>query len=184
MASNCVNRIFLIGFMGCGKTTMGRYFAEQLQWQWIDLDRFIENYCRKTVAQIIAEYGEDYFRAVERDILLEVASAELTVISAGGGTPCFHNNMALMKASGLTCYLRCSTDVLTERLAQSIDSRPLMRNLQGQPLQMHVAELLEQRKIFYEQADIIIDWEKNTFKDTHKIFSEIAQKPLSARSLS
>src|SRR5690554_4257405 len=97
-----MERIFIIGYMGSGKTTVGKKLAKSLSLSFIDLDAFIESKYRKTIAEIFAEKGEDGFRKIESKALSEVALIEDVVISTGGGAPCFYNNMELMNKTGTT----------------------------------------------------------------------------------
>ena len=105
-----MERVFIVGYMGSGKTTVGRQLARSLSLQFIDLDAFIEGKYRKTISQLFEERGEDDFRKLERQALLEVAEFENVVISTGGGTPCFFDNMALMNRSGTTVYLQAEPE--------------------------------------------------------------------------
>ena len=100
-----MQNIFLIGYMGVGKTTIGKQIAQGLGREFVDMDLFIENRYHKAVSGIFAEKGEDFFREIEHRILQEVAQFENTVIATGGGTPCFFDNMDLMNRTGITVYL-------------------------------------------------------------------------------
>ena len=151
------NRIFLVGYMGSGKSSVGRLLAKKTGWPFIDLDLFIENRYRKSVSQIFSENGETVFREMEQHILREVSLFEQAVISTGGGTPCFHNNMALMKQSGITIYLKVSIPELTKRLEASKHSRPLIKNKTKEDLAAFITENLKVREVFYNAADMILD---------------------------
>ena len=107
-----MTRIFLTGYMGSGKTTLGRALAAEMGIPFIDLDHYIEKRYCKTIAQLFAEKGEEGFREVERRMLHEVGEFEDVIISTGGGTPCFFDNIEYMNAQGTTVYL----DVPVERL--------------------------------------------------------------------
>ena len=154
------NRIFLVGYMGSGKSSVGRLLAKKTGWQFVDLDLFIENRYRKSVSQIFSEYGETVFREMEHNILQEVALFEQAVISTGGGAPCFHNNMSLMKQSGIVVYLKVPIPQLIKRLEISKQSRPLIKNKTIEELAVFIAESLKTREVFYNEADIILDTEK------------------------
>lgn len=108
--------IFLIGYMGSGKTTLGRALAEKMQCEFIDLDHYIENRFHKTVKQIFAEFGEDRFRDIETRMLEEVADFTDVIVACGGGTPCFGRNIDVMREKGLVIYLYVSAQCLFNRL--------------------------------------------------------------------
>ena len=154
------NRIFLVGYMGSGKSSVGRLLAKKIGWQFIDMDLFIENRYRKSVSQIFSANGETVFREIEQTILQEVALFEQAVISTGGGAPCFHNNMTLMKQMGVVVYLKVPIPQLTKRLEASKQSRPLINNKTKEELTVFVTENLKAREVFYNEADIILDIDK------------------------
>ncbi|MDR1407644.1 MAG: shikimate kinase [Tannerella sp.] len=155
-----MQRIFFIGYMGAGKTTVGREFAAQTGLSFVDLDVFIENRYHKIVRQIFEEKGEATFREIERRTLREVAGFENAIISTGGGTPCFFDNMAFMNATGTTVYLKVSVDELTRRVELNRNARPVLRNLSGDDLKQFIAENLSARTPFYEQAHLIFEVER------------------------
>ena len=107
-----MRRIIIIGYMGAGKTTVGKALSKELNIPFYDLDWYIESRMRKTVPQIFAERGEEGFRKIEHNMLHEVAEFENVIISCGGGTPCFYDNMEYMNAQGDTVYLKASPEVL------------------------------------------------------------------------
>lgn len=150
-------RIFLIGYMGCGKTTIGKKLAEKLGYGFVDIDACIEEKQFKSISQIFAELGEDKFRQLEKQMLHEVAQFEDVVISTGGGAPCFFDNMSFMNNQGLSVYIKLSTEELTARLAASkANKRPLIAHLKGEELQQFVAEGLAKRAPFYSQATLSV----------------------------
>ncbi len=148
--------IFLIGFMGSGKTTVGKQMAQKLGLTFCDLDQFIEEKQRKTIAEIFSEVGEDGFRQLEHNALKEVANRADCVISTGGGAPCFFNNMRLMNASGTTIYLNTSLDELVHRLHYKGNKRPLLQGKDENQLRKYIKKTLAQRETFYSQAQIKI----------------------------
>ena len=115
-----MKRIFLIGYMGAGKTTVGKVLSRQLGLSFVDLDHYIEGRYHKTVGQLFAEKGEEAFREIERRMLREVAAFENVLISTGGGTPCFFDNMEFMNAYGTTVYEWNRTNRLPEGLGVGI----------------------------------------------------------------
>lgn len=145
-------RIFLTGYMGAGKTTLGRAFARELGLSFIDLDWYIEERYRKTIAQLFAERGEDGFRRLERDMLHEVGEFEDVVIATGGGTPCFFDNMDYMNVQGQTVFLDADIETLFCRLRVATQQRPILRGKSEDELRSFIAQALEGRAPYYAQA--------------------------------
>lgn len=152
-----MNRIFLVGYMGAGKTTIGKVLSKFIGLTFIDLDYYIEGRFRKTVAQLFAERGEEGFRSIERNMLHEVAEFEDVLVSTGGGTPCFFDNMEFMNQQGTTIYLQVSVDELASRLELCKHTRPVLKNRTGDELKAFVAESLSGRLPFYQKATIVFD---------------------------
>ena len=152
-----MKRIYLIGYMGAGKTTLGAPIAQRLGWTFIDLDVYIENRRHKTVSELFALYGEDKFREIERDILREVSTFENVIISTGGGTPCFFDNLELMNQSGMTIYLQVEVPVLFERLKLGRRKRPKLRDKNDEELLQFIKDGLSARLPIYEQAFLHVD---------------------------
>ncbi|SMO62494.1 shikimate kinase [Saccharicrinis carchari] len=153
-------RVYLIGFMGSGKSTLGRWLADTMEgWTFLDLDHFIENKFHKTIAQIFDEKGEQGFRQIEAMCLNEVSSFEKVIIGAGGGTPCFFDNMEVMNNSGLTIYLQLRPEVIYQRLQTSKTQRPLISGMQGIELLNFIKHKLSQREPYYLKAKLIADAE-------------------------
>lgn len=150
-------KFFLIGFMGAGKTTIGKYAAKENGLHFLDMDEYIETKVGQDVRTIFREKGEDYFRTVERKSLEEVCAIEGLdlFVSCGGGTPCFFDNMNLLNQSGHTIYLDMSAARLTDRLRNSKDKRPLLNSIDGD-LQVFVHKKLMERAGFYAQAQTVI----------------------------
>lgn len=155
-----MKRIFLMGYMGAGKTTVGKKLSKQLNLSFIDLDYYIEGRYHKEIRQLFAERGEDAFRDIERRMLHEVASFEDVLVSTGGGTPCFFDNMEFMNDVGTTVYLKVSVDELANRLEVCKQTRPVLQNRSGEELKQFIADSLENRRPFYEQAQIVFDAEQ------------------------
>lgn len=160
-----MTRLFLIGYMGVGKTTTGKVLAKMLGINFIDLDLFIQNRFNKVISQIFQEEGEVRFREIERNVLQEVSTFEDVVISTGGGTPCFYNNMEVMNASGLTVYLKADIEKLSERLNSCKEKRPLIKNKTKEELRLFVSESLQKRSLYYEKAQIIFETEELVSKE-------------------
>lgn len=155
-----MTRIFLIGYMGAGKTTLGKALARRMNLSFMDTDLFIEHRYHKKVREIFIAEGEAYFREVEHRMLQELAEFEDTVVSTGGGLPCFHENMMLMNRMGITVYLDVSVKELAARLEVSKNIRPVLQNRSGSELVDFIKENLAQRQSFYEQAHIRFDAEQ------------------------
>jgi shikimate kinase len=149
-------RIYLVGYMGCGKSTIGRKLADLLGISFIDLDKYIEERYFKSVPAIFAEEGEERFREKERNSLVEVSQFENVVVSTGGGAPCFFSNMELMNDNGVTVYIAPDTDVLASRLFKSKTDRPLITGKSREELILFINTALQKREPFYEKAKIII----------------------------
>lgn len=152
-----MKRIILVGYMGAGKTTVGRQLAMTLGLQFYDLDWYIEMRYHKKVSEIFAEEGEEYFRDLERRMLHEVAEFENVVISCGGGTPCFYDNMAYMNQQAETVYLKLTPEVLCMHLKMGRTVRPLILGKTEEELQQYIRESLVVREPFYTQAKHTID---------------------------
>ncbi|MDP4222181.1 MAG: shikimate kinase [Bacteroidota bacterium] len=150
-------KIFLIGFMGSGKSTTGRKLASCLSWSFIDLDKRIEEKAGMKIPDIFSERGESWFRGIESEALRNVNSETKTVISTGGGTPCFGNNMEFMLENGLTIYLRLTPEQLEKRLGGSSTIRPLLTDVNRDDLGKYIQNKLGERERWYQRADITVD---------------------------
>lgn len=150
-------RIYITGFMGSGKSTVGRQLAGKLNYRFIDLDVYIESETGIAVAEIFSHYGEEFFRESESKALLKTFEMDNIVVSTGGGTPCFYQNMQRINENGISIYLKLPADALVTRLKQSSRKRPLLENMHADDIRKMVHDLLEKRKVFYEQAMYIIE---------------------------
>jgi len=149
-------RIFLIGFMGCGKSTLGRALASELNLTFIDLDSFLEEKYFKTIPQIFAEEGEDAFRRKERKVLEEVCGFDDVILATGGGAPCFFDNMDLMNESGFCIFLDVDINSLVSRLIHAKTERPLIKGKSPEELHTFIEGMLAKRRSFYEKARYIL----------------------------
>lgn len=149
-----MQRVFLIGYMGAGKTTLGRALAATMNLQFLDLDDFIVSRQHKTVKEIFADVGEEGFRQIERNALLEVSEYEDVVISLGGGTPCFFDNMDIVNRSGKSVYLKPSEEVLLARLIKGKHKRPLLADKNDDEILQVIREQLAWREPYYLRAQI------------------------------
>jgi shikimate kinase len=149
--------LYIIGFMGSGKTTAGKRLASLLNWSFIDLDKKIEEYAALKIPEIFSLHGEDHFRMIEAEVLRSLVTDSDSVISTGGGTPCYAGNMEFMLETGFTIYLKLTPGQLMSRLESSSDERPLIRNLEGENLLNFIGEKLSLREKWYEKSDLVVN---------------------------
>src|SRR5579872_5837104 len=150
-------KIFLIGFMGSGKTTLGRKLAARMQYEFIDLDHKLEQQVELSIAEYFSFFGEDSFRKKESEVLKKTTYPENVVISTGGGLPCYFDNMEWMKANGTVVYLKLAPKTLADRLENGKEERPLLQDKHGDELVVFIEQKLAEREKFYLQANIIAD---------------------------
>jgi shikimate kinase len=153
-------KIFFIGFMGTGKTYSGQQLSQKLSIPFFDLDEEIVKHEGKSINEIFAKEGEEYFRLLEKDVLHIITEYnENFIMACGGGTPCYYNNIDYMNKEGISVWLNTSVDTLYHRLTHEKDKRPLIKDLSDDQLRGYIAKKFSDRKIYYEQASIIIDEE-------------------------
>ena len=152
-----MQRIIIIGYMGAGKTTVGKALAKDLGLTFYDLDWYIESRMHKTVKQIFDEQGEEGFRRIERNMLHEVAEFEDVIISCGGGTPCFFDNIDYMNSQADTVYLKATPEVLYEHLQMGRTVRPLLLGKSPEEVRTFIREQLQEREKFYTKARYTLD---------------------------
>jgi shikimate kinase len=165
-------RIFLIGYMGSGKSTIGKKLARQLQCDFIDLDTVIETLEEMKISELFDQVGETGFREKEQAALQQLMRKENVVIATGGGAPCFFYNMERMNANGITVYLKMEPGVLVNRLQNAKTERPLIANKSENELKAFVAESLTEREPFYAQAHL----EFNAANVTSAKLEELAER--------
>jgi len=146
--------IYLIGFMGSGKTTLGQALAKEMGWSFLDLDDRIEELAGKSIPSIFREESEKAFRILEQQALHSTGELSNAVIATGGGTPCHFDNFDWIKTHGISVYLKASPTLLTQRLMAQQKHRPLLDNLSEEELSAYIHKMLEQRARYYQQADI------------------------------
>ena len=168
-----MRRIILIGYMGAGKTTVGKALAKELRMPFYDLDWYIESRMHKTVKAIFDERGEAGFRKIEHNMLHEVAEFEDIIISCGGGTPCFFDNIDYMNRQGETVYLKATPEVLYGHLKMGKTIRPLLLNKTADEVQVFIREQLAQREPYYCKAKHVLD--VNLLDDYEKIKISVEQ---------
>ncbi|MCM1022111.1 MAG: shikimate kinase [Muribaculum sp.] len=146
--------IFLIGYMGSGKSTLGRTVSQLTGMPFIDLDSYIEQQQGTTVSEIFAVSGEEGFRKLEQELLRQTLTMNNTIIACGGGTPCFFDNIDLMNAGGTTVYLEAGIERLHQRLMRGRHKRPLIANMDSDQLRNFIIESLQKREPYYSKAQI------------------------------
>ena len=157
-ASNPATTVFIIGFMGSGKTTWGRKLARKTGWDFIDLDEQIVNQIGMPIADYFSTHGETKFRELESQALKSLPYDKPAIISTGGGTPCYFDNMAWMNQTGITIYFQLTPKALWSRLIQTdITSRPALKGLSDDALLYHITSKLEEREPYYLQATHTVD---------------------------
>jgi shikimate kinase len=162
--------VFLIGFMGSGKSYVGKRLAGRLGWHFLDADHFLEQREKTTIGALFQEHGEAHFRQVEANALRELPSMERLIIATGGGAPCFHDNINWMKNNGIVVYLKAETPVLVQRLKREVAHRPILAGKNEDTLHEFIETRMLDRAAFYEQAHIIC--EQKTGKED--LVSELA----------
>ncbi len=174
--------IFLVGFMGSGKSTLGRAVAQATGIPFVDLDAYIEGRFHRTVKEIFAERGEEGFRELERTMLHEVADFEDVVIACGGGTPCFFDNMDYMNERGVTVYLCPPFESLFSRLKRGRHKRPLIAQKNDEELAEFIHSSLAARKEHYEKSQVVFEsqWLENRHEvaETTKKFVTMFNLPV------
>lgn len=155
-----MNPIFIVGYMASGKTTFGRALAKRSGLQHIDLDFYIEQRFHATIKEIFASRGEEEFRRIEAEMLREVGEMCDVIVSCGGGTPCFYDNMEYMNSKGITVCLSATDDVIADRIINAGDKRPLMASKSRSEILQLIKVHMEQRAPFYNQARISISGDR------------------------
>ena len=156
MVFNNNNKIFLLGFMGSGKSTIGRKLAKLLGYDFIDLDKLIELKAQMTIASYLQQHGETAFREFERYTLHHSTYPEKVVIATGGGTPCFYDTMDWLNKSGITIYISLPIAGLVNRLKNAKTERPLIKNMNEDELIRFITKELTERECFYQRANFMV----------------------------
>lgn len=152
--------IILVGFMGCGKTTLGKKLAKQLNYEFMDADTAIEQQNNLSIQEIFAQQGEARFRELEREFILSIKNKKNVVLATGGGMPCFGDNMKLLNESGITLYLQRPIPELVHRLVNAKKIRPLIQGKNEAELTDFITELLPVREVFYLQSKYVLTREQ------------------------
>jgi len=149
--------IYLIGFMGSGKTTLGKKIAKYFNFNFIDLDEYIETKYNLSISSIFEKYGETYFRTIERDTLKELSEFNNTIISTGGGTTCYFDNISYMNNNGITIFFDEDIDIIYNRLLNDKNKRPLIANLSNSEIYKYITSTLDLRKKYYNNCKLKIN---------------------------
>lgn len=149
-------RIYLIGYMYCGKTTIGRRLANELGYPFVDLDQQFEAHYHTTIPIFFHKYGEEAFRKLEQLMLHNTSQLNNAVISTGGGTPCHFDNIDWINRHGISIYLNVTLDILLQRASNSKKQRPILANKSPEERQTFIQQQLQQRLPYYTQAHITI----------------------------
>ena len=153
-------KIFLIGFMGSGKTHWGSLLSEKLGIRFFDLDEQVTEHAGKSISEIFATEGEEQFRLQEKEVLhIITESHDSFVMACGGGSPCYFNNIDYMNQAGTTVWINTASNILFQRLMAEKEKRPLIRDLSNDQLKAFIHKKFADRKIYYEQADVKVDEE-------------------------
>lgn len=153
--------IFLVGFMGSGKSTFGRQLAKDLGYAFIDLDTYIEEIAGESVAEVFEHLGEEHFRQLEKQAIDDLSAQVHAVIATGGGAPCFYDNMDRMNAAGKTVYLKLAPELLAQRLkGDTVNVRPLVLGKKDDELVSFISDKLNVREVFYGKAHFTVNADK------------------------
>ena len=166
-------KVFVVGYMGSGKTQTGYFLAKKLGFKFVDLDILVEEGVGMKIKDIFVEYGEEYFRKIESETLKSVATNnDNIVIATGGGAPCFFDNMKFMNEQGITVYLKLSAKQLTERLKENKDKRPVISKYNETELAEFIKEHLKERESrCYSLSHVIADMSKISLEQLYSIIS-------------
>ena len=172
-----INTIFLFGYMGAGKTIIGKSISKKIGFKFYDLDKYIELKEGKKVSEIFNEKNEVYFRKIENKYLQELLLINNNkIISTGGGTPCFNDNLKIIKktSNSMSIYLKANAETLAKRLKKSIEKRPIISHLKNEDdLKGFITKHLFERSFYYEKADVKIKTDNTEIKDIVKLVKEL-----------
>ncbi|MEI6817167.1 MAG: shikimate kinase [Bacteroidota bacterium] len=169
-------RIYLIGYMGSGKSSRGAELAKKLDYTFIDLDEMIEKDNKISIPTIFKTKGENVFREMEQEALRKTFKKKNIVVATGGGTPCFFDNLAEMRENGTTIYIQASIGLLFHRLAASKTERPMLKDFKDVELVLQIKDQMAYRERFYEKANYIIDAEDLKANDLVKLLANELKK--------
>jgi len=158
-------KIYLIGYMSSGKSTLGKTLANRLQLKFIDIDEAFEAKYQISINDFFIKFGEEKFRELEHQLLSSLAKIEDAVISTGGGTPCYYNNIDIINENGISIYLKLHPKSIISRLKASKKQRPLVNDMDNETFEEYIENHLNTREIFYNKAQFIIKSENLTINE-------------------
>ena len=164
--------IFLVGFMGSGKTYWGRIWAEKNGLTFYDLDEIVEKEYGKAITDIFEKEGEEKFRQLERDHLRRFKNKKNFVLACGGGTPCFSDNMEWMKSQGKVVYLKAEPEILLKQVMSETEKRPVIKKVDPSELLLFIQNKLEERELYYSMSDFVLHVEELNDKSLSFLISE------------
>ncbi|MCF8234273.1 MAG: shikimate kinase [Bacteroidales bacterium] len=167
-------RVYLIGYMFSGKTTVGRKLARRFGYEFRDTDQVMEGRYKLSIPDFFNKYDEELFRELEHNTLIELSGLDNVVISTGGGTPCYHDNMSLMKEAGISVYLKMDVKSIHDRYKNSKKARPILDKIPESEIPEFFQDHLTEREQFYQQADITVKGEN---ADIDLIYRSIRSLP-------
>lgn len=167
--------IYLMGYMGSGKSTVGKKLSKALGLDFVDLDQQIESRINQSIAQYFQDHGADSFRELEKEELSKTFNLSNTVIALGGGTPCFFDNLELINKKGRSVYLKLSATSLTMRLENAKTPRPLIQGLASEELFEYVQQQLGEREKFYNRAHVIFKGENLKIDELAQLINTISE---------
>jgi len=170
-----MKKIVLLGYMGCGKSTIAQNLSKITNISFLDLDKCIEERANLSINEIFEKHGEVYFRKLEHEMFVELLqSSENNIIGLGGGTPCYANNHELLKGEGVTSiYLKASIDTLYNRLVHNKSKRPLIANMDEEEMKEFIAKHLFDRSFYYNQAKHKVSVDNKSVEETVQDILEI-----------
>ena len=165
--------IVLVGFMGSGKSTIGKHLADGLGYAFIDTDEVIESAQKLSIPNIFEKYGEDYFRELEHQTIKELLSSTNKVVATGGGLPVFHDNMILLNENSFTIYIKADTDTLSSRLMLN-SGRPLIAGKTIEDLKNYIENVIKIRERYYSKAYLTVNGNATVVEVLEEIHQAIA----------
>lgn len=168
-----MDRIYLIGYMGSGKSTVGKELASRLGWKFIDLDEVIIERSGLTIPEIFRRYGEHTFRQLESSALVSTVEMSQVIVATGGGAPCFNDNIDVLTANGLTIFLNGSIDTIVNRIRADSSVRPIVASKSKNELRSFIEDHLAARLTFYKQANITVDIDQSISEIVDEILEKI-----------
>ena len=165
-------RIFLIGYMCSGKSTVGKRLAKRLNYDFIDLDDFFEENYHISIEDFFEKYNEEAYRKLENKLLNDLLKFDNVVISTGGGTPCFYDNMEIIKNNGVSIYLKMHEKSLETRILNSKKTRPVLKHVRKENLKEFIKNQIKEREEYYLKATYIIKGESVDYDEIERMLAE------------